>query len=183
MTDRSTRSFTADIEVRSTFGGGRTVAGIVAPFNSPAEINDQLGRYTETIAPGAFTRTITERGVGRVKLLTLHDRTLLPIGRATVLREESAGLYGEFSIAMTDRGDEAIALITNGGLDAFSIGFRSIRDRWNARRTERTLIEVRLDEVSLVWAPAYEQAQIMALRSKHAPTLTAAYQRLHTLRK
>lgn len=182
MTDRSTRAFAADIEIRSTFGGGRTVAGIVAPFNSPATISDDLGTYVETIAPGAFARTITERGVGRVKLLTLHDRTLLPIGKAMVLREESAGLYGEFNIAMTDRGDEAIALISNGAIDSFSIGFRSIRDRWNARRTERTLLEIRLDEVSLVWQPAYEAARITALRSK-APTLTAAYKRLHDLRK
>jgi HK97 family phage prohead protease len=180
---RFTRAFTADLEVRSTFGGGRTVAGLVAPFNTAAPIADELGRYIETIAPGAFARTIAERGVARVKLLALHDRTVMPVGRATVLREEAAGLYGEFAIAQTERGDEAIALIGNGAIDAFSIGFRAIRDRWNRQRSERTLLEVRLDEVSLVWQPAYETARITALRQETTPTLHAAYERLLTLKR
>jgi len=179
---RATRAFTADLEVRS-LGGGRIVAGIVAPFNTPAAIVDASGSYMETIQAGAFARTITERGVGRVKLLTLHDRTQLPVGRAAVLREDAAGLYGEFHIAATARGDEVIALIAGGAVDAFSIGFRPIRERWNRQRTERVLLEVRLDEVSLVWQPAYEAAQITAMREQRAPQLTAAMQRLHELRK
>src|SRR4051794_5918365 len=97
---RLTRAFVADLEVR---GDGRTIYGLAAPFNTPADIFEMGMRFTETIAPGAFARTIAERG-SKVKLLALHDTQTLPIGRATKLVEDTRGLVGEFRVSNTVAG-------------------------------------------------------------------------------
>lgn len=180
-TDRSTRAFPTDLEIRG--GDGRTIVGIAAPFDSPAQIADMGGRYTETITRGAFARTIAERGAAKVKLLVQHEARSLPIGRATTLREDAAGLYGEFRISATERGDEVLELVRDGALDGLSIGFRVIRDKWSPDHSIRNLLEARLDEVSVVNFPAYESARIEAVRAELAPNLVIAQRRLELLRK
>ena len=72
----------------------RTIVGLAAPFDRPANI----GRYSEVIKPGAFHRTIAERG-DRVKLLAFHDERTLPLRRATALREETRGVVVEARIS------------------------------------------------------------------------------------
>lgn len=136
---------------------GRTMFGTVAPFNIPAQIEDFQGRYTETIAPGAFARSIRERGQ-KVRLFTQHDTRRLPIGRATVLEERAEGLYAEFTLPRTRDADEALELVASGTVDGFSIGFRPVRDEWSRDRSAVTRREAALMEVSLVHSPAYPSA-------------------------
>lgn len=169
------RAFAADLEIRSD---GRTISGIAAPFNTPTEIADSLGHYTEVIVPGAFTRTIAERGADKVKLLAQHDRQAFPIGRAISLRESTAGLVAEFRVAQTQAGDEALALLRDGVVDGLSIGFRTIRDQWSANRDRRHLLEARLEEISLVTFPAYESARVLAVREATQPLLLSAQRQL-----
>ena len=159
--DRLMRATPADLEVR---GDGRTVVGIAVPFDTPTSIREVTGHYSEVFRRGAFARTIRERG-DRVKFLAQHDRRSMPLGRAHVLREDAAGLYAEFRVSATTAGDDALALIRDGALDALSIGFRPVRDRWTADRSEVERLEVRLDEVSAVAFPAYDSALIAGVRS------------------
>ena len=148
----------ADLEVRSD---GRTIIGLAAPFDRPANIG---GQYVETIRAGAFHRTIAERG-DRVKLLALHNNLTMPLGRATALREETRGLVIEARISKTTAGDEVLELIRDGALDSLSIGFHPVRDRWNVERDAVERLEVRLIEVSLVTAGAYDDARVLAVRT------------------
>lgn len=170
MAELLTRTTPTDLEVRSD---GRTVVGIAVPFDAPAEI----GPVSEVFRRGAFARTIAERG-SRVKFLALHDQGRLPLGRATLLREDASGLYAEFRVSATAAGDEALELIRDGALDSLSIGFRPIRDAWNATRSIVERLEVALAEVSAVAFPAYDGAAITAVRSD---TLTDARARLDAL--
>lgn len=155
-----TRSFSTDLEVRGA--DGRTIVGIAVPFDVPAWI-DTLHAH-EVFRMGAFARTIAERA-DRVKLLAQHDTRSLPLGRATLLREDPAGLYLEGRVSRTTAGDEALELIRDGALDSFSIGFSPIAENWSRSGdlVERT--EVALREVSVVAFPAYEGAAITAVRS------------------
>ena len=66
------------------------------PFDTPAEIPNGSSSYTETFQRGSFARSIAERG-DRVKLLSQHNRSSNPLGRATSLVEDPAGLIGEFT--------------------------------------------------------------------------------------
>ena len=155
------RAHQADLEIR---GDGRTVVGIAVPFDAPTPIRDASGSYTELFRRGAFAKTISERG-DRVKFLAQHDRRAMPLGRATLLREDAAGLYAEFRVSQTRDGDDALALIRDGALDALSIGFRPVKDVWNRDRSMVERTEARLDEVSAVSFPAYDGALIAGVRT------------------
>lgn len=161
MTIPISRAFVADIEIRSG-GDGRTVAGIVVPFGRVALVSDGGPRYEEGFELGSFTKTIRERG-DRVKLLSQHDSRRNPLGRATMLREDAAGLFGEFRISATAAGDEALELLRDGALDSFSVGFAPVKHVKRGRTTWRT--EVALREASLVTFPAYEDARVEAVRA------------------
>lgn len=152
-----------DLVLRSD-GDGRTVHGVVVPYNQTTTIHDSEGEYEERFLPGAFARSISQRG-SKVRLLVNHlARERLPIGKATLLREDAAGLYAEFQVSKTRDGDEALTLIQDGVVDGFSVGFLPIRQRRGEdHAVER--VEAALREVSVVAFPAYEGAAIAGVRS------------------
>lgn len=161
MTDLH-RRFVADLSVRSD---GRTVSGICVPFDTPSLVSDGGPSYMEEFARGAFARSIADRGPQAVKFLVQHDARALPIGRAVDLREDPVGLYGEFRVSRTAKGDEALELIRDGALDGLSVGFGHVQaTRDAAGKVRRT--EVKLREVSAVAFPAYDDARIAAVRTE-----------------
>lgn len=155
-----TRAYAADLSIRAD-GDGRTVSGIVVPFDTVARVSDGGPSYEERFQRGAFAKTIHERGE-RVKLLMQHD-SHEPIGRATLLREDAAGLYGEFKVSAVPSGDQALELVRDGVIDSFSVGFSPVKHTRDQGVTVRT--EVALREASLVTFPAYDTARITALRA------------------
>lgn len=179
MTEVLYRAHPTDLEVRSS-GEGRTIVGLAVPFDTPADIYEAGRSYTEVFKYGAFARTIAERGPQRVKAMVMHDRQRLPIGRAEVLREDTAGLYAELRVSRTDLGDQILELVKDGALDALSIGFTPTPqgDRWDQRRRKVERVEVKLREVSVVDAPAYEGALISAVRSVPSLSTDIARRRL-----
>lgn len=144
-------------------GEGRTVFGIVVPYGVRALVSDGLGEYPERFAPGAFTRSIAERG-HKVRLFTQHDRRSLPVGRAVELTEQPDGLHAAFELARTTAADDALELVRSGVIDAFSVGFRPVRERTEHDGTVVRL-EAALNEVSLVDSPAYADALVAGVRS------------------
>jgi uncharacterized protein len=163
MTETLSRTFAGDLEVRASTDG-RTVHGIVVPYGQVARVSDGGPAYDEMFAPGAFTRDIQARNgnFSRVKLLMQHN-SREPIGVATVLREDAAGLYGEFRVSDVSAGNEALQLLRDGVLDSFSVGFRPVAHEKRAGVTVRTKASIR--ESSLVTFPAYEGALVGGLRA------------------
>jgi HK97 family phage prohead protease len=156
MSKLETREFEIDLELREE-GDEMSLVGYAALFNSRSE---NLGGFTETIAPGAFSRSLKSRN--DVKLLWNHDTSaVLGSSRSGTLKlyEDERGLRVEASLPNTTYGRDARELIKRGDVTGFSFGF-SIPgrggDEWNAEGTERTLKSVRLHEVSLTPFPAYQ---------------------------
>ena len=147
------RTFFAPIEIRAE-GNGMTFTGYAALFNSPSEPLP----FTETIAPGAFKRSLGSRN--EVKLLWNHDSgTVLGSLRAGTLQlsEDDKGLKVMATLPDTQAGRDAAVLLKRGDVSAMSFGFRipAGGDSWSADGNERTLKSVRLHEVSIVAFPAY----------------------------
>lgn len=143
------RAFTPDLEVR-TSGDGRTIVGIAVPYGHPQRIS---ARLTEQFRRGAFNHQL--RAAFRVPLARDHMMTGgTLIGRATELRDDAAGLYGEWRVSKTPAGDETLELVRDGVLPHLSIGFR---ERQNANLpggvTERVTADLR--EVAIVAEGAY----------------------------
>lgn len=155
-----------DLEIRSD---GRTVYGLAVPFDRPQRVADMtrsgVVQYDEVFRMGSFAQTIAERGE-RVKFLLNHDKSTLPLGRALSLREDPAGLVGEFRVSKTRAGEEALELIRDGALDGLSVGFKPathVGDPASGGLVERT--SVVLLEVSAVAFPAYDDALIGGVRA------------------
>lgn len=153
----------ADLEIRSE-GDGRTVYGLAVPFDRESTVNDGFGPYQEVFRRGAFAKTVGEFA-SKIKLLGNHNRQKFPLGKAVTLREDAAGLVGEFRISNTREGDEALELVRDGVLDSFSVGFAPVKERKSGRSLVERL-EVKLREVSLVAFPAYEGAQVAGIRAQ-----------------
>jgi HK97 family phage prohead protease len=155
VTNLETRVFDETFEVREESDGMR-LEGYAALFNSRSQ---NLGGFTETIAPGAFSRSLKSRG--DVKLLWNHDSgEVLGSTRAKTLTlvEDERGLKVSALLPNTSRGRDAAELIKRGDVTGFSFGFSlpaTGGDDWNAEGTERVLKTVKIHEVSLTPFPAY----------------------------
>jgi len=167
MTGMETRTFTVDdLEVREA-PEGMSFEGYAAVFNSPSEPLP----FTETIAPGAFARSLKSRN--NVFLLVNHDpaRPLASTRSKTMtLEEDGRGLLVKATLPDTTDGRDLAVLLGAGGaprvIDSMSFGFSVPRggDKWNEDGSQRTLQQVRLHETSIVTFPAY-QATSAAVRS------------------
>ena len=148
------------------------ISGYFALFNSTYEIARGM---TESIAPGAFSRTIS----GDIRALVNHDTTLV-LGRTKVrtleLREDERGLWGDVTINPNDR--DAMNLyerVKRGDVDQCSFGFEIVKEETDFRddgSVHWTIQDVNLFEVSACTFPAYEETNISA-RSAERDALKA----------
>jgi uncharacterized protein len=144
-------------EVRED-GDGMHLEGYAALFNSRSE---NLGGFTETIAPGAFRASLKSRN--DIKLLWNHDTgAVMGSTRAgtLALTEDERGLRVSATLPNTTHGRDAAELVKRGDVSGFSFGFSLPGrggDSWSDDGTERVLKSVRLHEVSLVAFPAYPE--------------------------
>ena len=162
------RDFVADIEIRSD-GTGRTVHGILVPYNTVARVSDGGPSYEEMFVPGAFQRDIEARNgdFRGVKFLYQHQHDE-PIGRAVELRDDAAGLFGAFRVAKTAKGDEVLELLREGVLDSFSIGFRPIDPApGDPIKVGEPVVRTKAGqrETSVVTFPAYAGALVAGVRA------------------
>lgn len=170
MTDLHVVRFASDIEVQGG-GDGRTVHGIIVPWDTATRVYDALGptgrpaAYNEAVSRGAFPEAVANPQ--RVKFLGHHDKRTNPLGRASLLRDDAAGMYGEFRVSKTPAGDDVLELIRDGALDAFSVGFIPTEsvDRDGVFYRTRGL----LNETSIVTFGAYPDALVGGVRAQDLP--------------
>jgi HK97 family phage prohead protease len=155
------RTFTVrDVEARQAEDGTMRLRGYAAVFN---EASVPLP-FIETIAPGAFRKTLAE--TPDVRLLINHEG--LPLARTKngtlTLTEDDRGLYMDATIADTSEGRDLYKLVERGDVDQMSFAFRVIRQKYNDDRSQRTLTEVSLadGDVSVVTYPAYPTTSVEA---------------------
>lgn len=145
---------------------GRTIEGYIAVFDTPVEITDWLGTYTETISRGAFARTLNNGGPARVRMQFDHGYDALfgglPIGVWEDLHENERGLWGRGRVHDTWHTVPIRAAIESGALRGQSFRFRVPigGDTWNEAQTERNIRELALLEGGPVVWPAYEQTTL-----------------------
>jgi HK97 family phage prohead protease len=161
MTQRRMRTVSTDFQTREE-GEDLKIEGYFALFDSVYEMAPGL---SESIAPGAFTKTLS----GDIRALTNHDTTLV-LGRTKAhtleLREDSHGLWGSISINPKDA--DAMNLyerVKRGDVDQCSFGFDIRSEDTDIREDGSihwTLREVDLYEVSCCTFPAYEETSISA---------------------
>jgi len=141
---------------------GNKLEGYAAVFNKWSE---DLGFFREKIKRGAFKKTL-EDGAD-VRALINHDPNLI-IGRAAngtlELEEDKRGLKYLVSLPDTSYARDLKESVKRGDITQNSFGFVTMKDSWEQGEgkelDERTLIEVKLLDVSPVTFPAYPQTDL-----------------------
>lgn len=122
--------------------------GVATGYFSSFNVKDA---YADIVNPGAFAKTITEQGPNspqpRIKHLLDHD-TYLTLGKLTVLKEDSFGLYYESKLGTHSTAQDFIKMAESGLITEHSIGYQTIKSSMDETTGVRTLIELRLMEGS-----------------------------------
>lgn len=139
---------------------GTMLAGYAAVFD---ELSVEIWGFREKIAAGAFTDTIANDDI---RSLWNHDTNWV-LGRTTNqtlrLAEDEIGLAVEIEPPETQMGRDALVSIRRGDVNQMSFAFATLEDRWDIDENEqyvRTLLRVKLYEVSPVTFPAYPATSI-----------------------
>ena len=168
---------------------GRLVEAYAAVFDSPAEIQDFEGHYTEEIDPGAFNKVLADisrsrAGLGKVKVMYNHGMTIhgtpsergsMPIGTPVSIQPEARGLLTLTRYSETPFADEILENIRNGAITAQSFTGRIVRsdpqlargDRYRPSRGKLPLVrrmELGLKEFGPTPFEAYSDAEIVGVR-------------------
>lgn len=159
---RQTREIAADLKTRSEESGEPVIEGYFAVFN---DIYEMFPGATETIAPGTFTKTISDD----IRALINHDTTLV-LGRTAAhtleLSQDERGLFGRIRINPNDTDAMNLyARVKRGDVSQCSIGFEITEEDTEYRddgSVHWTIKEVKLYEVSCCTFPAYENTGISA---------------------
>lgn len=162
--DELTFDVEASLEIEwAADGRPTTLTGMVAPYNTVGRSRKGL----EVILPGAFKKTLAERG-RTVPLMSMHtSRSTQPIGKAIDWQDTSKGLFGAFQLARTGPAQDAIALIEDGISTGLSIGGAAINPRPPARHSSGEQVyerhEIKLEHVALVPLATFAEARVVEM--------------------
>ncbi len=140
----------------------------IGHFEGYASVFNVVDRGNDLIEPGAFKRSLRDRGAGGVKFLWQHDPKE-PVGILDEIFEDSKGLFIRGRLILdVERAREAYQLLGVGALDGLSIGFHTLKSKQRSDGV-RILHQVDLWEISLVTFPMNEQARISSFKTDLIP--------------
>ena len=138
------------------------IVGYAARFNVWSE--PICGCFLEKIKRGAFSKTIKEHDI---RALINHDPNLIlarTVNSTLRLEEDNKGLAYEADLPDTSYARDLKESIKRGDISQNSFGFQTVQDKWEMKEgkelDERTLIEVKLFDISPVTFPAYPQTDV-----------------------
>jgi HK97 family phage prohead protease len=165
----------AAVAVSAVDFADRTIEVVVVPYDEDTTVEYPPGSghlITESVDRGAFVGV--EKRPGRVRANRDHDVTrTVGLARA-IYTDRPNGLVGEVYVSRTLLGDETLQLADDGVLGA-SVGMavRPSDQIWSERRSRRRIGKAFLDHIALVPNPAYQGAEVLAVRSMQPPSFEA----------
>jgi hypothetical protein len=182
------------IEVRDSGDGKLAFTGYASTTDDSYTVMDWLGEYDETIARGAFGKALREQDdvrllvnhegvpIARTKSGTLNLSEILdplqdPQGRGqTGLWCDAPDLDGSNPTVQ-----EIASALGREDLSEMSMAFIATRQEWNEDYTQRTVLELRLLDVSIVTYPANPATSATIGDDRSADVDTARRERILTL--
>ena len=132
-------------------------------FSGYASVFDKVDLHGDVVQKGAFTRTIGRRK--EFPLLWYHDPRD-PIGVIESAKEDERGLLIEGQLMLDlARGAEVYKLVKRKVISGLSIGFDTVKAKFDEDKKVRIITEVNLWEVSVVTFQAQPLAKIARVKS------------------
>lgn len=164
-----------DLEVRDA-DGRHELVGIAVPYDRVTDLTP--GRRKEKFVNGAFASVVT--APAKIRLVDEnHSIGRRPAGVAVSFEERAGakpGLYGRWRFYDTPEGRAAFENAREGTYGGLSIGFAVPAGGDQVVAGIREIRQARLHHVSLVDVPAYEDAQILAVRTAPEPMDLSKYE-------
>jgi len=178
-----TRNVDFQLDTTADSGDGRTLDGYAAVFDQPTQIRSWEGNFEETIARGAFDKTLRER---KPVMQYNHGRDArigtVPIGTFDTIEADSHGLHTVGRLFDHPDVERVRQALDSGDINGMSFTFEVTRDEWTDKNgvritsdrelsrllfdagdrgpLKRTLKEVKLREAGPVLYPAYEGTSV-----------------------
>jgi len=173
-----------EFELRSVDADGFTLEGYAAVFNSPTLIDSWEGRFEETIMPGSFRKTLSERTPvmqfdhGKHPLIGS-----IPLGVILRAAEDSKGVHIKARLSDNWLIEPVRVAIRDKAVNGMSFRMAVIKDAWTAGKDfeRRAIHEVAVPELGPVVFPAYAATEV-GVRSEFdndLPTLLEARMSSH----
>ena len=160
--------------------------GIVTGY---ASIFSNIDSDQDMIMPGAFTKTIAERGPGtakpRIKHLWQHD-SWQPIGVPVLMIEDEKGLYFETKFGSDQFSQDKLKQHIDGIITELSIGYNTVKkeDAKDERGEDfRKLTELKLWEYSSVTWGANSLTEVVSAKGEAKDILAELNKRMESLNK
>lgn len=151
----------------------RTIEVLAVPYDTWAPVEVAGRMIEESFAPGSFG-AVDKRAARRRLTVNLEHKRDDWIGRVTALYpDERSGLRAELLIRRGAAFDQVLDDAADG-MYAASVGFASnaTDQQWDARRSRRRILKAFLDHIALTTTPAFESADVLAVRS--APLVSSS---------
>jgi len=153
------------VEVRADETKPKQFVGYAAMFDT---LSENLEGFREKIQKGAFAKSIV---ADDIRVLFNHDSNLV-LGRnvngTLILEEDDVGLKVTVTPPDTQFARDLITQVERGDITQMSFGFTTDVEEWDTSGEEiiRTLIELKLYDVSLVVYPYYKTTVVGVRSSK-----------------
>lgn len=161
-------------------------AGVIKGY---ASIFGEEDRVSDIVQPGAFSKSLKTKKLGRLPMLVGHAQRI-PVGVWTKMIEDRKGLYVEGKIdTLSPDGGQLHRVLKMGAEIGISIGYRAIVYEYQTDKKtndqKRLLKEVDLYECSLVTIPCCEGARVTAVKAApgDAPEEIAAKAAIHEIKR
>jgi len=145
---------------------GRRITGRIVPWG-------KVG-YTSLGATRFLTGSIAiPDDPARVKMLTSHDANRAAVGVGESFAFDADGIIAKFYVPPGSAGDLALAEAASGLRDGLSVGV--LVDAYDRDAETLVVTASRLNEVSLVTIPAFDDARVFEVAAKHtkgSPVMT-----------
>jgi len=171
------------IEMRETPNGtgsgppALTFSGYASVVERRYEISDAFGVYGETMARGAFNKSLNEGA--DVNFLVNHQGISMARTKSGTLRlaSDQVGLHAEARLD-PNRSDVQIlrSAVESGDLDEMSFSFRVVQQQWDDDYEERRILEVNLNQGDVCvcnYAANPHTAGLVTMRRKGTPDPSA----------
>lgn len=136
-------------------------------FTGYGSVFGKIDSHRDIVMPGAFKESLREDFSAKnrkVPILWQHD-SWNPIGVYEEIREDDTGLFvkGQLNLEV-QQGRECHSLMKQGALSGLSIGYNTREYSWDEEQEIRSLLKVRLWEVSPVTFPSGDEARVESVK-------------------
>ncbi len=158
---------------------GLTIEGYWAVFNSPTVIDSWEGTFREEAAPGAYKRTLRERGPIMQFDHGLHPLLgSLPLGRWTESYEDDHGAFSRGRLSDNWLVQPFRDAILDGGVKGMSYRFAVVRDEWRdaeGKKVKPDDVPARIYATSMSESDLLTRTILEAKVSEAGPVVWPAY--------